>query len=122
MSMRISSALSFPLALIGCGGADHDAPQPPAAGRIACSTAPAAPFARDCTVEQATVGDAVVLTVRNADGGFRRLQVTRDGRGLIAADGAEAAKVSVTGPDEIEVAIGGARYRLPATVGPVARP
>ena len=35
---------------------------------------------------------------------------------VIAADGAEKATVTITGPGEIEVAIGGDRYRLPATV------
>ncbi|MEI9926638.1 MAG: hypothetical protein WDN44_01590 [Sphingomonas sp.] len=35
---------------------------------------------------------------------------------MIAADGAERAKVTPLAPDLIEVALGGARYRLPATV------
>ena len=43
--------------------------------------------------------------------------VTHDGRGVIAADGAEPAKVTVVGTDGIEVSIGGDRYRLPATIG-----
>ncbi len=122
MSMRISSALSLAFLLAACGGDEPPVPPRPTAGRIACATAPAASFAEDCTVEQTAVGDGIVLTVRQADGGFRRLRVTRDGRGLIAADGAEPARVTVLGPDRIEVAIGGARYRLPATVGPVPRP
>ena len=57
-----------------------------------------------------------VLTIRHPDGGFRRLRITADGRGVIAADGAEPARVSVIGPADIEVAVGGDRYRLPATV------
>jgi len=35
---------------------------------------------------------------------------------VVAADGADAASVKVVGADAIEVAIGGDRYRLPATV------
>lgn len=133
MSMRISSALLLPVALGACGGgtadtdvlADVEAQQRAAAaeaGRIECSPSAAAPFAADCTVEQTASGDGTILTVRQRDGGFHRLRVTRDGRGVVAADGSEQAKVTVIGSDRIEVAIGGARYRLPATVGPVARP
>ncbi|HEU4958786.1 MAG TPA: hypothetical protein VFT56_00115 [Sphingomonas sp.] len=57
-----------------------------------------------------------MLVVRNPDGGFHRLQVTHDGRGVIAADGAESAKVTIVEAGTIEVAIGGDRYRLPAVV------
>lgn len=91
------------------------------AGRIECTADAAAPFAADCTIERTTDGDETILTLRQPSGGFHRLRITRDGRGVVAADGSEAAKVTVIGDSRIEVAIGGARYRLPATVGPVAR-
>ncbi|RYD62319.1 MAG: hypothetical protein EOP58_13360 [Sphingomonadales bacterium] len=58
---------------------------------------------------------------RDPDGGFHRLRVTRDGRGVIAADGASAASVTIIDKDAIEVAIDDARYRLPATVKGAAR-
>lgn len=90
------------------------------AGRIECS-AGTAPFAADCTIERTADGNDTILTLRQSDGGFHRLRITRDGRGVVAADGAEVAKVTAIGNDRIEVAIGDARYRLPATVGPVAR-
>ncbi|MEG3173126.1 hypothetical protein U1708_12970 [Sphingomonas sp. ZB1N12] len=70
--------------------------------RIACAHGDAA-FASMCTVEQAQGSDGLVSTVRHPDGAFRRLLVTQDCRGVIAADGAE-------------VALGGGRYRLPATI------
>ena len=76
----------------------------------------AAPFARDCTVERTESAEGLILTVRRPDNGFHRLLVVGDGRGVIAADGAEAAKVALIGDGRIEVAIGGDRYRLPATV------
>ena len=57
-----------------------------------------------------------MLTLRHPDGSFHRLLTTRDGHGLIAADGAVPARVSVVGPDLIEVTLSGDRYRLPATV------
>jgi len=83
------------LLLASCGG------PPPAAAPdsgIACRP--------DCTVERA--GD--LLVVRKADGGFRRLRLTRDG--IAAADGAERA-AAVRLPDgSTEVSIGGDRFRL----------
>ena len=91
------------------------------AGRIECATDAAAPLAADCTIDRTTDAEGTLLTLRQPDGGFHRLRIARDGRGVIAADGSEAAKVTVVGDNRIEVAIGGARYRLPATVGPVAR-
>ncbi|WP_236697467.1 hypothetical protein [Sphingomonas sp. Leaf357] len=75
----------------------------------------AAALARACTVDRQTGDDGLILTVRHPDGAFHRLLVTKDGRGVIAADGAEQAVVSVIGDDRIEVALGGDRYRLPAT-------
>lgn len=90
------------------------------AGRIECATGTAS-VAANCTIERIEDGGDTILTLRQPDGGFHRLRITRDGRGVVAADGAEAARVTVIGNDRIEVAIGDARYRLPATIGPVAR-
>lgn len=90
------------------------------AGRIECATGTAS-VAAGCTIERIADGGDTILTLRQPDGGFHRLRITRDGRGVVAADGAEAARVTVIGNDRIEVAIGDARYRLPATIGPIAR-
>ena len=97
--------------LAGCGG-------PPAAGgdRIECAMGGAAAFERVCIVERAVTERGLVLTIRSPTGSVRRLVTTKDGSGVAAADGAEAAAVKVVGPDRIEVAIGGDRYRLPATM------
>ena len=56
----------------------------------------------------------MVLVLRHPDGGFRRLLVTKDG--IVAADGAETAKVTPIDKGMIEVALGANRYRLPATI------
>ncbi|MEG8041430.1 hypothetical protein QP164_00880 [Sphingomonas sp. LR59] len=69
-----------------------------------------------CTIEQAKGETGPILTIRHPDGAFRRLLVTHDGRGVVAADGAEVAKVGLIEGNGIEVSIGDARYRLPATV------
>lgn len=97
------------MALAACGS--ESAPQQPL---IACQPKGAPAYTRDCTVERSDGPDGVTLILRNADGGFRRLLTTGDGKGVIAADGAEAAIVRMSGKGEIEVMVGGDRYRLPA--------
>jgi hypothetical protein len=105
---RLAATLLF---VAACGG-------PPAAkaeDRVECALEGAAAFERACTLER-TPGREIRLTLRGPSGSFRRLTVTRDGRGLTAADGAEPATVTVVAKDLIEVSIGSDRYRLPARV------
>jgi hypothetical protein len=127
MSTRISEAFLICLLLAGCGVAVRDKTEEAkqaahrdamasAEGMIACAPPGADDFARVCTVERTPTQDGVYLTIRHPDGGFRRLLITTDGRGVIAGDGAEAAIVTPISGTEIEVALAGARYRLPATV------
>lgn len=91
-------------------------------GRIVCAVAGSEALSRSCTLDRIQSAQGLVLTVHNPDGGFHRLLAVKDGRGLVAADGAEAAKVTVVGNGEIEVAIGGDRYRLPATIKGQGKP
>lgn len=86
------------------------------AAHIPCALAGSASFAPDCTIEKMITGDGLALVMHHPDGGFRRLLVTSDGRGVIAADGADEARVVVIDPATIEVTVGKDRYRLPATV------
>ena len=85
-------------------------------GRIACGRGEAAQLKPDCTIERSDSPAGLILTIRHPDGAFRRLLVTGDGRGVIAADGAEPARVSVVGPGLIVVSVGDEHYELPATV------
>ena len=113
-------ALPVLLLLSACGGAD-DTPKdvlasaPEGAERIECAIGGGV-FEAACAVDRAQSPEGLTLTVRSPSGSFRRLLVTQDGRGVVAADGVEQAVVTPLGPDRIEVAIGGDRYRLPATV------
>jgi hypothetical protein len=84
---------------------------------IECAVDGAA-MARVCTIEKVPGPSGLGLTVRSPSGSFRRLLVTKDGRGVAAADGAEPVRVTVIGPGRIEVAVGGDRYRLPASIQP----
>jgi hypothetical protein len=109
------------LLLAGCGrgGADQaggtgTSPTGVPDDRIACATEGAGDFENVCTVEREAGPTGTILTLRSPNGSFRRLRVTTDGRGVVAADGAERATVTLLGPDKIEVALGGDRYRLPA--------
>lgn len=131
MSTRISSVLLIAV-LAGCGESKTDtkvlakvearqAAQAADDGRVQCAPDGAAAFARVCEIDRAESEGGMVLTVRHPDGGFRRLLVTRDGRGVIAADGAEPAAVTLIGQEEIEVAIGDDHYRLPATAKVAAK-
>jgi hypothetical protein len=115
--------LFAPLLLAACGG-PADPPAAPTNGaaapppgapdnRIECRPAGAAAFSRACTVELAETPRGRVLTIRKADGGFRRLLVGPDGH-MAAADGAEPASVTPRGAAGVEVEIGGDRFRLPA--------
>lgn len=130
MSLRISElcAAAALLTLAACDPgpvktkADHvedaraQAARDAAEGRIPCALGGGGDFTTRCTIDRAQTQDGLMLTIRHPDGGFHRLRVARDGRGVIAADGAQAATVTIIDRDAIEVAIDDARYRLPATV------
>jgi hypothetical protein len=122
--MRYCAAFAL-LLLAACGSgapvaqdSNGAAAPPPGApdNRIECQIAGAGAFERACTVESAEGPSGRVLTIRKADGGFRRLLITNDGHGVVAADGAEPARVMLLPDHRIEVAIGGDRFRLPAMV------
>lgn len=128
MCMRISSATGAYLLLAACSsqpsetasGPDSDlGPNASAHALVVidCATNDGERLRRACTVETQRSGAEVSLIVRQSDGGFRRLDITHDGRGVVAGDGAEPAVVSVAVGEAINVALGNARYRLPATIG-----
>ena len=85
-------------------------------GLVACATGGETVLRRACSVDRVNDDSGLILIVRHPDGGFRRLRVTDDGRGVVAADGAEAAQVAIVDKGEIEVRLAGDVYRLPATV------
>jgi hypothetical protein len=126
MSMRIFSGLLLGAALSACGGAKDVAATLPEGthtpAMIACATQGAKEFADACPYERSESKDGMILTIHHPDGGFRRLLVTTDGRGVVAADGSELAVVAAVSEGLIEVTLGGDRYRLPATVKGVAKP
>jgi hypothetical protein len=130
MSTRTSSAVLLAALAVACSPeqtantqvlANVEAVQDQEAaddGLLNCAVGAAATLSRVCSVERQESDRGLVLTVRHPDGGFRRLLVTKDGRGVVAADGAQPAQVTLVGANEIEVALGDDIYRLPVTVKP----
>ena len=83
-------------------------------GRIDCALEGAKLFDRTCTLEEMSSAERSILVVGRDSTGYRRLLVTTDGRGVVAADGSEEAEVAIVGDGMIEVTVGTDRYRLPA--------
>lgn len=128
ISERLAPALLL-LALGACGGggagndvavADSDD------GRAECAIGQGGQWARACLIERGEGADGPTLTLRHPDGGFRRFLIVTDGRGIVPADGAEQASLSMHGDAmhgdrRVEVRVGDDRYRLPATFAAPAR-
>lgn len=114
------------LALAACNGApdnavlaEVEADQVRAAaeaGRVPCALGGATAFRIDCSMERIAGADGETMVLGRDDAGYRRFRVTTDGRGVIAADGSEPARVTIVEDGLIEVAVGADRYRLPATM------
>ena len=119
--MRAALLLTLLVALSACQPAGPQNATLEADGRIDCRIGNDDQYQRYCSVERERTDQGVLLTVRKPDGGFRRLLATRDGRGVVAADGAEEAQVTIVGENLIEVAIAGDHFRLPARVGSVSQ-
>ena len=122
MSSRISN-LALAVLLAACGGPPEqvaDGSESVAQGTGTPTEAPVeqiacgADLTARCTVERTAIDGGEMLTLRDADGGFRRLRIGADG-GIAAADGAEPAAIVARGATGTEVAIGDMRYRLPPT-------
>lgn len=120
--MRLAPTLLI-LALSACGdmapnsgNAMTGAVEGEADNRIECRFGGMAQFERACTLEGREGEGGRILAIRKPDGGFRRLEVVTDGRGVVAADGAEPAVVTLLDGNRIEVVIGGEHFRLPAMV------
>lgn len=86
--------------------------------QIQCMLDGSTEFSQTCELKQSKGTLGPMLSVSGPSGGFRRLLITQDGRGVVAADGAEAALVTPRGVGVVEVAIGRDRYLLPATIKP----
>ena len=108
--MRKVLALSFFTALSACSAAEET----PKGRGIDCATGGSDKFLPECYVEDSRVGERRFLTVRSKSGAFRRFEMVDDGRGVVAADGADEAVAKWSAEGVLEVAVGKDRYRFPA--------
>jgi hypothetical protein len=120
MFTRISSIVVGAGLLASCSDADGPTSLDKGQTQISCALEGKHDFSRDCNIQRGESEAGMVLTLSGPSGSFRRLLVTTDGRGVIAADGAEAAVVTPIDSGMIEVSLGSDRYRLPATVKPLS--
>jgi hypothetical protein len=114
MSMRTFN-VALALALAACGSkpaVENKVEQAKADDRIECAIGAATVFADDCAMERQA---PTSLTLRHADGGFRRLTLEADGT-IDTADGAEAITVNAMPDGRTEITVGEDRYRLPSTL------
>ncbi|MFM5923308.1 MAG: hypothetical protein ACKOPG_03870 [Novosphingobium sp.] len=110
--MRLAAALLGCVCLSACsqGGAE----QAEAKGEpVFCALGGSQDFKDQCRIERAVVDGAQVIVVRHPDGAFRRLEVSKDGKNLLAADGADQSQSALKG-DRYEVILGPDRYVIPA--------
>jgi len=83
---------------------------------VPCALGDESEFTDTCTLQRLVGAQRTTIVLGRGDSGFRRFLMTADGRGLITADGAEPARVSIIGDAQVEVAVGDDRYRLPAAI------
>lgn len=108
MLLRISSLAVLAL-LAACDGGSTVAKQvadAPDADRVECATGPDA-LAKACAIER----DGNAITVRHADGSFRRFEIDAKGQ-FGTADGAEEVAGSRAPDGHVDVMIGDRRYRF----------
>ena len=118
MCLRIFSACFLVLSLAACKAKPSEPIEPTEkAEHIGCALDHAQQFANDCTLERLP-GE---LIVHRPDGGFRRLAMLPDGRGLAASDGNETAVLSLD-KAVLEVVLGDDRYRIPVAVQSHGKP
>jgi hypothetical protein len=115
-------ALGLAILLTGCGVGAATAPEAKPEqvfeddGKLSCALAGADKFTRTCVLDKLSDENGKQMIFRHPDGGFRRFLVVTDGRGLVSADGADEASISILDDKIIEVAVNDDRYQLPAKI------
>lgn len=95
---------------------DDDEGAATGAAMVSCALGDETEFTDSCTLQRIVGAERTTIVLGRGDSGFRRFSMTADGRGVITADGAEPARVTIIGDAQVEVAVGDDRYRLPASI------
>jgi hypothetical protein len=119
--VRLTLLLCALTVLSACGSADEPLVEQKDGevsnvAMVPCALGEENDFTDTCTLQRLVGSQRTTIVLGRGDSGFRRFLMTADGRGLIAADGAESARVSIIGDAQVEVAVGDDRYRLPAAI------
>ena len=109
MSLRISS-LGLWLVATACGpAAENKVATAEPNDRIDCATGGATDFSKTCAIER---GEGSHIVLRHADGGFRRIDLAKDGT-ITALDGSDEAGGKPLPDGHFELTLGRDRDRLP---------
>lgn len=108
----LASVLALLAACSGGGQAEQSANDAEKPEKIWCALGGASEFKQDCTVERGKEDEAGTFVIRHPDGGFHRLEASKDGQQLLAADGADGTQ-SARKQDRYEVILGDNRYVIP---------
>lgn len=119
--LPIMTALTALAGLSACGSSDEaliddEEGAATAGAMVSCALGEEQDFTETCTFQRFVGAERTTIVLGRGDSGFRRFSRTADGRGLIAADGAEPARVTIIGDAQVEIAVGDDRYRLPAAI------
>lgn len=118
LSLRSQLLAATVVLAVGCSennGSVSDKASAVGGETISCALNGATEFKPVCAVERDRQGDTLFLVIHHPNGGFRRFEVLKDGRGLAVADGADEGQVQVAS-GTLAVAVAGDRYRFPATI------
>ncbi len=118
LSLRSRLLAATMVLAVGCSENNGNVPDKASVAggeAISCALGGAAEFKPACAVERDRQGDTLFLVVHHPNGGFRRFEVLKDGRGLAVADGADEGEMQVAS-GTLAVAVAGDRYRFPATI------
>lgn len=112
--MRLAALVPLLLSA-ACSDAPAQPQAAPGANRIECALGQGSRFGADCLVEKVAGEQGAEFVVRHPDGGFRRFRIAEDRSGMVAIDGADAARNELVGePRVLQVTVAADRYRFPA--------
>src|SRR3546814_19922762 len=116
MFMRTFSVAALTLVLSACGSPGEQEEMADIDGKLYCAVDGANELTQSCTLERIDGPEGHVLALHHPGGGFRRFRIVSDGRGVIPADGAEQAQLTLAGDHIVDVPCGHDPLHPPANL------